>query len=60
MTLIPKYAGEFYGTIPMQAAKGELKWKEHIYRGLDEAHQAILDVQTGKNEGKAVVVLNDD
>jgi NADPH-dependent curcumin reductase CurA len=59
LTLVPKYAAEFYATIPVQAAKGELKWQEHVYRGLDGTHQALLDVQTGKNNGKAVVVLDD-
>lgn len=55
---MPKYAADFYAMVPAQAAKGELKWQEHVYRGLDGTHQALLDVQTGKNEGKAVVVLD--
>jgi NADPH-dependent curcumin reductase CurA len=55
--LVQKYASEFYATVPAQAVKGELKWQEHIYQGIDGVHQAFTDVLTGGNEGKAIVMF---
>jgi len=51
--------GEFYEVFPEKIASGEIKHREHVYRGLEEAGQAIFDVQKGNNTAKAVVVLAD-
>jgi len=48
---------EFYQTIPPRVARGELKMKEHIYNGLENAEQALVDLLKGKNNGKVVVVV---
>jgi hypothetical protein len=34
--------------------------QEHRYAGLDRATHALVDVLTGKNEGKAVVVVAEE
>jgi NADPH-dependent curcumin reductase CurA len=36
-----------------------LRYQEHKYQGLESAGQALLDVQTGKNTGKAIIVVAD-
>jgi len=51
--------GEFYELFPKKIASGEIKHREHVYRGLEEAGKAIFDVQKGNNTAKAVVVLAD-
>ena len=60
LTLEPKYIDEFYRVVPTQLASGALKYTEDITRGLQYAGHAILDVQTGKNKGKSVVLVAED
>ena len=59
-SLASKYRSEFYATIPEKIARGELKYKEYVLRGLDKAGQGILDVVTGKNFGKCIIVVADE
>jgi NADPH-dependent curcumin reductase CurA len=35
------------------------RYKEQRYEGLSQVGQAILDVQSGKNKGKAVIIVAD-
>ncbi|KAJ6514418.1 hypothetical protein C8R47DRAFT_1033192 [Mycena vitilis] len=58
--LLPKYSEEFYATIPAKLASGEMKYSEDISRGLDKAGDAILAVQKGTNNGKAVVLVAEE
>jgi len=51
---------EFYDVIPKKIANGEIKHREHVYHGLQEAGHAILDVQKGNNKAKAVILLADE
>ena len=53
--LIPKYGEAFYREIPARVASGEIKYSEDVTEGLENAGQAIYDVQTGRNRGKSVV-----
>ena len=55
-----KYKAEFDTTIPPLVAAGAIRYKEHRVRGLERAGQAILDVQTGVNFGKCVVVVAEE
>ncbi|RDX54995.1 NAD(P)-binding protein [Lentinus brumalis] len=55
-----KYVDEFYSKFVQRVASGEIKYKEHLVRGLENAGEAILDVQSGKNFGKCVVVVADE
>ncbi|KAH9945462.1 NAD(P)-binding protein [Epithele typhae] len=58
--LAPKYLDEFLRTFPARITAGDLRWKEHIVRGLENAGQALYDVQAGANFGKCVVRVADE
>jgi len=58
-TLAKNYEKEFYETVPKALASGKIKYTEHKYNGLESAGEAILDVQTGKNRAKAVIIVAD-
>ena len=60
ISLEPKYFAQFMRTVPPRVAAGEIRYKEHVVRGLENAGQAILDVQMGRNFGKSVVVVADE
>ncbi|KAL0961160.1 hypothetical protein HGRIS_006132 [Hohenbuehelia grisea] len=55
--LAPKYIAEFRKEVPGLIAHGELKVLEHITKGLDKAGHALLDVLTGKNIGKSILIV---
>jgi NADPH-dependent curcumin reductase CurA len=57
--LSEKYEDEFYETVPARIAKGELKYREDVTVGLEKVGEAILAVQTGKNNGKSVIHVAD-
>jgi len=42
--------------VPGRIAKGEIKIREHITKGLDNG-EAFADMLSGKAQGKAVIVL---
>ncbi|KAJ6559477.1 alcohol dehydrogenase [Mycena vulgaris] len=58
--LIQKYYTEFYSTIPVKLASGEIKYSEEISKGLDKVGDVILAVQNGTNKAKAVVVVAEE
>ncbi|KAE9405440.1 NAD(P)-binding protein [Gymnopus androsaceus JB14] len=58
--LAPKWQKEFYEVIPKKIASGDFKYKEDITRGLENAGEALREVQTGKNHGKKVIIVSDD
>lgn len=55
-----KYDKDFRQEIPKRLANGELKYNEDFTYGLKNAGQAILDVQTGRNFGKSIVVVSEE
>ncbi|EJF64325.1 NAD(P)-binding protein [Dichomitus squalens] len=55
-----KYVDEFYSSFVGRVARGEIKYKEHKLYGLDKAGEGILDVQSGKNFGKCVIVVAEE
>lgn len=55
----PDLIEEFNRVFPEKIASGEIKHREHVYPGLEQAGQAILDVQKGDNKAKAVIVISD-
>ena len=59
-TLTEKWGDEFSRTMPTRVARGEVKYKEHIVRGLENAPQAIVDLHLGNNFGKSVLVVADE
>ena len=59
LELLPKYEAEFYQVVPKAVRDGKIRHREHVYRGLEHTGQALVDVLTGKNNGKSVIVLAD-
>ncbi|OSD00542.1 NAD-P-binding protein [Trametes coccinea BRFM310] len=59
-TIRPKYEEWFYSTWPKRVASGEIKYKEDRVYGLENAGQAIADVQSGRNFGKSVVIVAEE
>ena len=59
-TYYDKYDDEFYRTMPSRIARGEIKYREHLTKGLEHAGEAFVDMLKGNNMGKAVVVIADD
>jgi len=55
-----KYQEQFYQEVPRRVASGEIKYLEDASRGLGEASEALLDVLTGRNKGKKVIIVADD
>ncbi|CCM00867.1 uncharacterized protein FIBRA_02913 [Fibroporia radiculosa] len=60
LDLFAKYDEEFYKTVPGMVARGEIKYLEDAKRGLEAAGDAILEVQSGKNKGKSVIIVADE
>jgi len=52
-----KYLEQFFAEMPGRVARGEIKFTEDISEGLEQAGQAILDVQTGRNTGKKAILV---
>lgn len=52
-----KYVEEFFEVVPRMVARGEIRYAEDCKYGLEHAMEAIVDVQTGKNKGKSVIVV---
>ena len=51
---------EFRSVLADKIGNGELKFLEHIYRGLDKAGHAFADVQRGNNLGKSLVIVAEE
>ncbi|KAF4562600.1 hypothetical protein EYR36_003994 [Pleurotus pulmonarius] len=58
--MTPENAKEFYDTVPAMIAKGDIVFLEDKKYGLDQVGEAILDVQSGKNHGKSVIVVAEE
>ena len=54
-----RFNREFYSKVPKWIANGELKIKEDVTKGLQQAPEAIVGIFKGKNFGKAVVQITD-
>lgn len=59
-SLTHKYEEAFYKEIPAKLASGELKYKEDVTKGLENAGEAILANQTGENFGKSVILVAEE
>ncbi|TFK22720.1 alcohol dehydrogenase [Coprinopsis marcescibilis] len=55
LELESKYSEEFYNTVPELVASGQIKYREHVYEGLESVGEALLAVQQGTNKAKAVI-----
>jgi len=54
------FMNEFYSKVPKWIVNGEIKIKEDITKGLEQAPEAIVGIFEGKNFGKAVVQIADN
>ena len=55
-----KWGQAFAQEMPALVANGEMKYKEDMVWGLEHTTQALLDVLTGKNVGKKVIVIAEE
>ena len=58
--LYPQYEEEFCATVPQQIAAGQLKIKEHHYKGLENTGKAFQDMLSGKGFGKVVLTVAEE
>ncbi|KAL0563028.1 hypothetical protein V5O48_019050 [Marasmius crinis-equi] len=58
--LAAKWEEEFYNVVPKLLAGGKLKHREDISIGLETAGEGLLEVQSGKNFGKKVILVAED
>jgi len=58
--LASKWNKEFNEVVPKKLVNGEIQYTEDISKGLEHAGEALLEVQTGKNNGKKVIVVAED
>jgi NADPH-dependent curcumin reductase CurA len=56
----PSFVQEFYSKVPQWIANGELKIKEDVTNGLEQAADSLVGIFQGKNFGKAVIQIADD
>jgi NADPH-dependent curcumin reductase CurA len=59
--LIAKRGGDddFYEEMPKLVANGQIKFKEHVTHGLENAAKALAELFSGDNFGKAIVIVSD-
>ncbi|KAI0918241.1 hypothetical protein AcV7_007041 [Taiwanofungus camphoratus] len=60
MSLQAKYEAQFHAEMPRLVAGGKVQYMEDRVQGLQEAGRALVDVLTGRNRGKSVVVVAEE
>ena len=50
----------FFAEITPLVAQGKIKVRVQRYEGIEQAGQALADVQRGDNNGKALVVISEE
>ena len=55
--LVPLYSKQFFDEIPKLVREGKMKYQEDRSYGLEKVGEALLEVHTGANRGKKVVVV---
>jgi len=55
-----KYMEECYREVLQMVARGEIKYLEDVTPGLENATQALVNVLTGKNVGKSVILVGEE
>ena len=56
-SLYHKYEDAFYAEMPARVKRGEVKYLEDVSAGLAHAAQGLVDVLTGGNVGKKVILV---
>lgn len=57
---MPEWGSSFYEEVPKLVNDGKLKYQEDRSYGLDTIGEAFLQVQTGRNRGKKVVIVAEE
>ena len=57
LDFLEKYREQFYAEFPKMVKDGRIKYTEDVSEGLQNAGEAILDVQMGRNKGKKIVMV---
>jgi NADPH-dependent curcumin reductase CurA len=57
---MPEYLMRFHAEVPALILEGKIKPLEQQYFGLNNGEQALIDINTRANFGKAVVIMSDD
>ncbi|GLB38790.1 putative N-terminal domain of oxidoreductase [Lyophyllum shimeji] len=55
-----QYDNDFYWNVPQMLGRGELKYSEEVWRGLEKVGDAILANQKGMNRAKLVIKVADE
>lgn len=55
-----KHGAAFYADIPARVASGEIKYLEYTRCALERMGEVLLDVLTGSDTGKAVIIVADE
>jgi len=59
-TLMERWGEPFFEEMPRLVREGKIKYQEDRSYGLDKVGDAFIEVQTGKNHGKKVVIVAED
>ncbi|EIM83947.1 NAD-P-binding protein [Stereum hirsutum FP-91666 SS1] len=59
-TLYPKYIDRFLADMVPLVKEGKIKHREDVTKGLEHSCQALVDVLSGKNHGKKVILVAED
>ncbi|PCH38850.1 NAD(P)-binding protein [Wolfiporia cocos MD-104 SS10] len=54
------HLSHFYETFPKLVKEGKIKYKEDVTKGLEHAGHVIVDVLTGRNKGKSVILVGEE
>ncbi|PCH38859.1 hypothetical protein WOLCODRAFT_167666 [Wolfiporia cocos MD-104 SS10] len=60
MWLHENHLAHFYEMFPRRVKEGKIKYTEDATRGLERAGHTIVDVQTGWNKGKSVMIVSEE
>lgn len=59
-SLLPRYNKQFFEEMPKLVREGKIKYQEDRSYGLEKVGEALLQVYSGANHGKKVVIVADD
>ncbi|KAI0315715.1 alcohol dehydrogenase [Amylostereum chailletii] len=58
--LAPKWAESYYREVPLLIKEGKLKFEEDRSYGLESVGEGFLQISTGENKGKKVIIVAED